>query len=447
MADELIKKELTKESFYIRSLSLYLQGQEDIKLRILTYFNILQNIKTNTDTLFNILNIWDENYFEKTGIDSSAFENVWLDEIGLIFGCYRQVVLINYQMDTSEKPIPDSTLYTLSNFNYLCYILATISKMAFDGQNETLLYFYNGSRLLHYSKYSTSEYNLNLMDNNIRENVITKLGIIYVCLNDSLECKVYFTKYKQIGDNVTRKLFLNGLLTIESMGIIYERILKSSDAVFYGRIQGNERQASVTTNAPFLYNFTTDVGISQTKTFSYYKDISVTYNFTQANGLNSISATSNFANIYIYSFEDQQERRFEYDSQNTCWNAYRGNISLTNISKSVFEDTYLGQTFSLTNATNNSIGQIQYKTSSTSNYIPIKADRYTFVSTGNNQLVIDVGYDYNSKPLMQVAFGNTAFNTEDESLPSDIGISLRFSNPLTVFYNPTGMIGGQRDEV
>lgn len=443
MADELIKKELTKESFYIHSLSLYLQGQEDIKKRILVYFNILKNVKTNADTLFNILNIWDENYFEKTGINSLAFENIWLDEIGSIFGCNRQVVLINYKIDTSENPTPDSTLYTLSNFNYLCYILATISKMAFDGQNETLLYFYNGSRLLHYSKYPTDEYNLNLMDNNIRENTITKLGIIYVCLNNPLECKVYFTKYKQIGDDVTRKLFLNGLLTIESMGIIYERILKSSDSVFFGRIQGNKRQEGDTTPAPFLYNFTTDVGTMQTKTFSYdKKDINVTYEFEQTNGLSSISATSNFANIYIYSFEDQQERRFEYDAQNACWNAYRNNIALTNTSESVFEDTYLGQTFSLTNATNNSIEQIQYKASNTSEYIPIKADRYCFVGTGNNQLVIDVGYDYNDKPLMQVAFGNTAFNAKDESSHSDIGISLRFSNPATVFYNPTGMIGG-----
>lgn len=438
MANEIIKDELTKESFYIHSLSLYLQNQEDIKIRLLNYFKVLQNIKTDTDKLFNILNIWDENYFEKTNIDPSSLENYWLDEIGLIFGCYRQVELTNYQMESSENnPKPSSTLYTLSNFNFLCYILATISKMAFDGQNGTLLYFYNGTRILNASKYPTDEYDLSLMDNYIRKNIITQLGIIYVCFNISLECNIYFTNYKKVGDDVTRKLFLNGLLTIESMGIAYTRILRSPDSVFYGSIQGNKNANP----APFLYNFTTRAGVEETKSFAYDgTTLNVTYTFDQTNGLSSISGTSNFASISIYSFEDQQERRFEYDAPNTCWKGYRGNTALTNTSALVFEDTYLGQTFALTNATNNSIGQIQYKASADSDYIPIKADRYCFVGSEDSQLVLDIGYAYNLDPLMQVAFGNIIANTDTNK--NDIEISLRCKNKTVDMFNPVGMIGG-----
>ena len=438
MANELIKEELTKEDFYIYSLSLYLQGQEDIKLRLLSYFNVLKNVKSSADKLFKILNIWDVNYFENTNIDKNSTECVWLDEIGLIFGCYRQIELANYVQSTSESDVT-KTLYTLTNFNFLYYILATISKMTFDGQNETLLYFYNGSNLLNYDIYLKNSYNVDLMDNYIRNNIITQLGIIYVCLENSLTCNIYFSNFLQVGDDVTRKLFLNGLLTIESMGIKYTRELKAKESVFYGRIQGNKNANP----APFLCNFFTTANENHTETFSHNNEsISVTYNFSNQNGLNSISATSNFTNINIFTFNDQQERRFQYDSSNSYWKAYRGNISLnvSSTSNLVFEDSVLGQTFSLINATNNSIEQIQYKANENSDYIPIKADRYCFAGTGNNQLVLDIDYSYNNTPLMQVAFGNMAINTLSEK--SDIQISLRCKNIMTDLLNPIGMIGG-----
>lgn len=436
MANELIKEQLTTEDFYIQSLSLYLQGQEDIKLRLLTYFNILKNVKTNVDNLFKILNIWDENYFKNTGIDMSSTTCVWLDEIGAIFGCNRQVELIDYNTTTEGDP-PEKKLFTLTNENLLYYILATISKMAFDGRNETLLYFYSGSKLLNYNKYP-SGYDLKLMDNYIQNTVITKLGIVYVTLTEPLTCKLYFTNFLTVGDSVTRKLFLNGLLTIESMGIVYSRELKAEANVFYGKIQGNENASP----APFLYNFITDSSEAHTETFSYDEDsVDVTYKFNAQNGLDSISATANFTNINIYTFNDQQERRFHYDATNDAWEAYRGStlLNVSSGSNVVFEDNYLGQAFCLTNATSNSVEQILYKKNATSDYIPIKADRYCFAGTGNNQLVIDVDYTHNNTPLMHVAFGNTATTTNPVS---DVTVSMRSKNPKTDLLNPVGMIGG-----
>lgn len=251
MADTLINSQLLDEKFYLQSMSLFLKNSYGMEDRCKMYVNILNNVVDTSEELFNRLNIFyydistKKDYCDLNGINKSSTSDRYLDLIAGIFNINREFE-IRYTNPGGSRIVKN---IKLDNYELMLYIQAIATKFIFDGSYEQLHYFYNGTSLLNYDLYygdSEARYtntDLCILTNNTTKFLpITNLGIKYKTVPDApLTCNIYYTGSPEIYNTHKNieKLFYGGYLTIESLGIVYNRLIAL--ALFQGRFykEGN----------------------------------------------------------------------------------------------------------------------------------------------------------------------------------------------------------------
>ena len=248
MADTLINSQLLDEKFYLQSMSLFLKNSYGMEDRCKMYVNILNNIVDTSEELFNRLNIFyydistKKDYCDLNGIDKNSTSDRYLDLIAGIFNINREFEI---RYTDPAKSVETIERVKLDNYELMLYIQAIATKFIFDGSYEQLHYFYNGTSLLNYDLYyedSEARYtatDLCILTNNTTKFLpITNLGIKYMTVPGvPLECNIYYTGSPEIYKNHEniKKLFYGGYLTIESLGIVYNRLIALAlfQGVFY----------------------------------------------------------------------------------------------------------------------------------------------------------------------------------------------------------------------
>lgn len=245
----LLKESLQKESFYQNSMSLFLKGSPGIPERCTNYYNILMNVINSGESMFKYLNIF---YYEKSGDTTRDYfdlisddaqkerestTNEWLDEIAAFLDISREVYCPGGVYD-GEKLTGEAAVVTLTNYELLVYIQATIAKYNFDGTCQKLREIYRGTTIYQYDKYSVDDSTIkSYLSNSSKPSVLTELGIWYIANTRSASARIGIGTNPQVQKfpNIYT-LFLNGFLAIESVGITYSYMIGSNvyNAVFTG---------------------------------------------------------------------------------------------------------------------------------------------------------------------------------------------------------------------
>lgn len=257
-----LPEELQTFDFYLKSMSLFLKESYGISDRCKMYFDILMNLINTGDTfLLKYLNIYsldlqgNPNYFENTGIDPNWTPNsgtpdggYWLDLLASIFGLSRTVRCAIRKNGTTWEEVTPAYFITLSNYELMLYLQATIAKNSFDGSLISLREIYTGSTIFNINAYYNNlNYDPQWVNFHLRRTYLTDLGIFYIRPSDytkdqPLACKIYLPKTNiNVTENI-QVLFKNHYLTIESLGIAYNLLIADTvyasarfgDAYFYG---------------------------------------------------------------------------------------------------------------------------------------------------------------------------------------------------------------------
>lgn len=187
--------EICKFEYYVKKCPLYLQNDENFLTHFKIWFDFLmgdnnhEGVVPTSNTLLSLINVFDSNYLniinelEDTGSDL-------LDKLGQIFNISRNFKTQYYDSTTSSYK---EITFNLSNEEYLTFIKAIIIKNQSDGSYQQMEEYYKDAGLNIYFKTDTS-------------------GTVRVYL---------LTGTSQIYSENIQKLFLTGLLTIESVGIEY----------------------------------------------------------------------------------------------------------------------------------------------------------------------------------------------------------------------------------
>lgn len=231
----LLRNELQDSLFYEHSLSMFMKDSPGILDRCKMYVNILKNVLNCGENIFKILNIFyyekdssgkPKTYFTENGITEDGSTDKWLDQIAAILGISRQVVVPRHY--ASDSVVNEVFICNLTNKELLIYIEATIAKYNFDGTCQSLRKIYKGTPIYNSDIYLTKSFPSEITDylnNMIQLSFLTELGIVYksgIQTGDNIEpasCTISM-KSEETSDNL-KTLYINGLLTIESMGITY----------------------------------------------------------------------------------------------------------------------------------------------------------------------------------------------------------------------------------
>lgn len=212
---EFFNEKLLTPEYYHSRMSLFMRNSYGMIDRCDTYVKILQNLNQVGVDLLNRFNVFlNEDYFAINNINEDDIDDTTLDIIASIF-CLNRKMKITYVdkdgiLNNKIKNKKYTEEITLSNRDLLAYIQLTIVKNNFQGTNEELYNLYNNQ------------------DNNF---LVHNLGIIYTWCNsmegssNPLECLVYFKNAKEYLQNRPNivKMFYAGLLTVESLGIVYNK--------------------------------------------------------------------------------------------------------------------------------------------------------------------------------------------------------------------------------
>ena len=197
----LIKNEkLITYEYYIKYLSLFLNGSYGINQQIRAVYLILESLNDFYNKLlekYNILNDTIDNYIAKN-INSEVDKT--LDNIGAIFNCYRQMTI---KWSDNPKKIDDlktTKTIVLNNYDFITYIRSQIIKQHFNGSREDLAKAYVNNDLL-------------------------PINLTYVP-TASATCEIYCNNWNDLSLNM-QNMFLNRMIAIESMGITYGLLLEN----------------------------------------------------------------------------------------------------------------------------------------------------------------------------------------------------------------------------
>lgn len=215
-----IANELTTDIYYFNRMSMFLKESYGIQERIGALAKIIKRLDEVYETIIDSLNLFDKDYSKNyigDGNESST-NNVYLDRIGNIFNVSRS---FSIKMGTKESPtsiedINDSapTYITLNNKEFLQYLKLQIIKQNFTGTREELALLY-GDDTTELANTGTSQLN-------------------FIYLTDtkaSAKVNIYWQPKKEKYSSEFYYMFLNGLLTIESMGIEYNRSIMNIDSI------------------------------------------------------------------------------------------------------------------------------------------------------------------------------------------------------------------------
>lgn len=231
----LLREELQNPLFYEHSLSMFMKDSPGILDRCDMWVNILKNVLSCGENIFKILNIFyyekdssgtSKTYFTENDIDENGLADKWLDQIASILGISRKFTVPRYydRNNIVETPF----ICELTNKELLIYIEATIAKYNFDGTCQSLRKIYKGTSIYNSDIYLTKSFPSKITDylnNAVRLSFLTELGIIYksgIHTGNNIEPASCTISMKSEGaSNNLKTLYINGLLTIESMGITY----------------------------------------------------------------------------------------------------------------------------------------------------------------------------------------------------------------------------------
>ena len=202
----MIRKDLLEFQYYLNRLSMFMKESYGMQEQFEIFYQQLLQVNNQFVYLFDQLDIF--NTQDKELLDT--WVSKLIDKIGAIFGCYRKfTIIINEKYEELN----------LDDYDFIIYIKCQIIKQNFKGTREELSYIY--------STFDDGKVTKGLLD----------LVMVYVLyqtqvplLLNSVQCNIYWSNYSQYSDNL-RKLFLAGYLTIESMGILYNRITQNIDGL------------------------------------------------------------------------------------------------------------------------------------------------------------------------------------------------------------------------
>lgn len=189
----MISKTLLSFDYYKRKLPLYLQTCESFLSHFHIWHDFLQCIDTRSDVLLASLNIFDNNWLVENQYNNSK-DNDLLDKLASLYNVSRSF-RITYEKDNATT----TETLTLNNEELLTLIRARIIKNYFDGSTEQIQQYY----------------------------AMLNIGEFAQITRTSGVCQIIYVT-KDTTNNYS-KMFLAGLLTIESMGILYTRSLRQAD--------------------------------------------------------------------------------------------------------------------------------------------------------------------------------------------------------------------------
>lgn len=206
----MIRQDLLEFQYYLNRLSIFMKESYGMQEQFEIFYQQLKQVNDNFDYMFNQLDVFNT--------EGRELPDEWIseliDKIGLIFNCYRKFTIV--LSDGSYEEIE------LDDYDFITYIKCQIVKQNFKGSREELA-----------NIYTTYE------DGQITSNGLIKdLIFVYVLyqtftptlLLNSIQCNIYWSNYSQFSENL-QKLFDGGYLTIESMGILYNRIMQNIDGL------------------------------------------------------------------------------------------------------------------------------------------------------------------------------------------------------------------------
>lgn len=191
----MIREDLLDLRYYLNRLSEFMRESYGISGQMETFTALLEKANEAFDEIFEQLD-----FFHK------APEGSMLDKIAAIFGCQRRFT-IAVQSQVSPLQISSYEQVDLSDEELLVYIKTQVIKQNFDGSRETLQKLYS-----------------TYVDGKIQPG-LTDLVFLYMTENDEEGvCTIRWDK-PDASPNLS-KLFFNGYLTIESVGVLYRRYIE-----------------------------------------------------------------------------------------------------------------------------------------------------------------------------------------------------------------------------
>lgn len=193
----MINEKLVDFNYYYNKLPLYLRNSETFPEHLRIWVEFIQGMNNYADDMLGLIDVFNPNYMQKYG----DFCDDFLDKLGALYGVRKQFS-VTYLDDNNQEVTKE---LTLNRTEFYILIKAQIIKNFFDGTNEQLNDFY----------------------------VQASIPMIYVTATSG-QCYILLLvdKLKEINENSDNiiDMFKNGLLSVESMGIHYNRITKQSSA-------------------------------------------------------------------------------------------------------------------------------------------------------------------------------------------------------------------------
>lgn len=231
----LLDERLLDVNFYLRSMSSFLRNSFGMEDRCRLLYGILTNVCDTENALSSRMNIFSQTFFadnyRTAGYDDElSYRNgnadAVLDNIASIFGLTRMVYFD--KVDGS-----DSHVQTLSNYEFVLYIQAFIVKQTFDGTALSLKRIYCGNTFVTYldpyiSKFENTQYEqiVETYLDSFKTNeyyFLQELLIVYKNGANPLTQTIILQK-SAVSKNI-KYLYDNGYLTVESVGISYDRAM------------------------------------------------------------------------------------------------------------------------------------------------------------------------------------------------------------------------------
>lgn len=196
----MLKDKLLSFNYYFEKLPLYLQNSYGMKEQFQIWYDSLINVTDIEDEILALLNIFDENYLDYINslTDEPTDTTNILDKLAALFGFERQLI-VTYLDDSEVPAVTVTETLVLNDEEMLMLLKARIIQSYFEGTRKQIIELYT----------------------------LLGLKVYYVnddSIGDNATCDVYLASTTNsefdYSENI-KKIFLAGMLNLESMGIEY----------------------------------------------------------------------------------------------------------------------------------------------------------------------------------------------------------------------------------
>lgn len=194
----MINEKLVDFNYYYNKLPLYLRNSETFPEHLRIWVEFIRGMNNYADDMLGLIDVFNPNYMQQYG----DFCDDFLDKLGALYGVRKKFSVTYIDENTNQEVTKE---LNLNRTEFYILIKAQIIKNFFNGTNEQLTDFYLRARI----------------------------PMIYVTATSG-QCDILLLidKLKEINENSENivDMFKNGLLSVESLGIHYNRITKESGA-------------------------------------------------------------------------------------------------------------------------------------------------------------------------------------------------------------------------